>query len=118
MVNKPHPLDPLQVLASIPPTDDIVEYAMRCVQTLSPEIDTALVEATRRHLKQLFGGSSIYVGNNRRGGYEKQDRLRRDEAIRRDHRRGDHVHLLTRRYGLSRATIHRILSTPEPSRNA
>lgn len=88
-----------QTLDGVPYTDDIVEYTLSCVHALAPGIDTAPVST---HIRQVFGGQSVYV--------VQQDRKRRNEAIRRDHHAGERVPLLMRRYGLSRATILRILS--------
>ena len=87
-----------QAFDGVPYTDDIVEYTMRCVQALAPGIDTDPVSA---HIRQVFGGQRMYVVH---------DRKHRNDAIRRDHQAGERVPLLMRRYGLSRATILRILA--------
>ena len=93
------------VLAAVGYTDDVVEYTLRVVMAIAPGFSAAAREAAERHVRELFGGSQVYVP--RRAG---DGRALRNDAIRRDYRNGERIGLLARRYGLSPAQIWRIVN--------
>ncbi len=92
-------------LAQIPPTEDVVEYTLRVVFALAPQFEAAVREAAERHVREMFGGSQVYVP--RRAG---DGRASRNDAIRRDYRNGERIGLLARRYGLSETQVWRIVN--------
>ncbi|MCX8016440.1 MAG: hypothetical protein N2690_00860 [Rhodocyclaceae bacterium] len=97
-------VDVSAALASVEHTDDIVEYTLRVVMAMAPSVSAAMMAAADRHVRELFGGSQVYVP--RRAG---EGRALRNEAIRRDYRAGERIGLLARRYGLSQAQVWRIV---------
>lgn len=99
------PPDLSAVLARVEHTDDVVEYTLRVVMAIAPGFSAAVREAAERHVRELFGGSQVYVP--RRAG---DGRASRNDAIRRDYRNGERIGLLARRYGLSPAQIWRIVN--------
>lgn len=58
-------------------------------------------------VRQDWGGERHYVA--RLGESAKQIRNKRDERIREQHHRGDHITLLARRWGISERHIRRIV---------
>lgn len=98
--------DPVAALAAVPHTDDVVEYAMRCVLALAPQLNQAVIEAADRQVRDVFGRCTPYVAVR-----QGEGRSARNDAIRRDHQAGERVPLLMRRYGLSDPQIRRILRT-------
>lgn len=101
----PPPADLSAALAAVEHTDDVVEYTLRVVFALAPQFEAAVRKAAERHVRELFGGSQVYVP--RRAG---DGRATRNDAIRRDYRNGERIGLLARRYGLSTAQIWRIVN--------
>lgn len=101
----PQPPDLSAVLAMVEHTDDVVDYTLRVVMAIAPGFSAAMREAAERHVRELFGGSQVYVP--RRAG---DGRAERNDAIRRDYRSGERIGLLARRYGLSPAQIWRIVN--------
>lgn len=99
------PPDLSAALAAVEHTDDVVEYTLRVVFALAPQFESAVREAAERHVREMFGGSQVYVP--RRAG---DGRASRNDAIRRDYRNGERIGLLARRYGLSPAQIWRIVN--------
>jgi Mor family transcriptional regulator len=97
--------DPAVVLAAVPHSDDVVEYTMRCVLALAPQLNQAVLDAADRQVRDVFGRCKPYVAVR-----QGEGRSERNEAIRRDFQAGERVPLLMRRYDLSRATIMRILA--------
>lgn len=96
--------DPAVALAAVPHTDDVVEYAMRCVLALAPQLNQAVIDAAARQVRGTFGGERAYIGRK-----QGEGRSARNEQIRRDYRNGERIPLLMRRYGLGRTQLHEIL---------
>ena len=101
----PPPADLSAALAAVEHTDDVVDYTLRVVFALAPQFEAAVREAAERHVRELFGGSQVYVP--RRAG---DGRASRNDAIRRDYRNGERIGLLARRYGLSETQVWRIVN--------
>ena len=83
---------------------------LRRVLALSPEFRAALMlplAQIDREVRDHWGGDRAYIA--RRAG---EGSSARNDAIRRDHQRGERTGLLCRRYQLSRQRIHQILSEP------
>lgn len=101
----PPPPDLSAVLAAVEYTDDVVEYTLRVVIAMAPDFSAAVREAAERHVREMFGGSQVYVP--RRAG---DGRALRNDAIRSDYRSGERIGLLARRYHLSPTQIWRIVN--------
>jgi len=99
------PPDLSAALAAVEHTDDVVEYTLRVVFALEPQFEAAVREAAERHVRELFGGSQVYVPLRAGDG-----RALRNDAIRRDYRNGERIGLLARRYGLSETQVWRIVN--------
>lgn len=113
MVKKPqtpspgNSIDPTEI--EVQHTDDVVEYTLRCVLAMAPQ----LTEAIRQHIRQgvndqvrsVFGGERAYI--SRRPG---EGRFARNAQIRRDYKAGERIPLLQRRYGLSAARLWQIIN--------
>lgn len=92
-------------LAQIPPTEDVVDYTLQVVFALAPQFEAAVREAADRHVRELFGGSRVYVPRRTVDG-----RAERNDQIRRDYRAGERIGFLARRYGLSETQVWRIVN--------
>ncbi len=92
-------------LAGVKHADDVVEYTLRVVMAMAPNFSLAVRDAAERHVRDMFGGSQVYVPRRAGGG-----RAERNIAIRRDHHSGERIGLLARRYGLSAAQIWRTVN--------
>jgi Mor family transcriptional regulator len=106
----PQPLPPPTMPWDEAGDDDIVADILRRVLALAPEFSAALMQPlvqVDREVRETWGGERLWIA--RRAG---QGRSERNEAIRRDHRAGEHTGLLCRRYQLSRQRIHQILREP------
>jgi Mor family transcriptional regulator len=88
--------------------DDIVCDILRRVVALSPAFTAALAAQVDRQVREHWGGDRPYIA--RRAG---EGTSSRNAAIRRDHRNGERIGLLCRRYGLSRQRIYQILCEGE-----
>lgn len=98
------PADATEALAAVALSEDVLEYAMRCVLALAPQLSAAIVEAADRQVRGVFSGSRPYISR-----IPGEGRSARNEAIRRDHRAGERTMLLSRRYGLSERRIRQIV---------
>lgn len=103
-------LDLESSLESVEYTDDVVEYMFRCLLAMSPQFTEAVRQSTERHVREMFGGSRVYIA--RRSG---DGTAERNAAILRDYLRGERLSLLERRYGLSQRRILQIIKTAAPS---
>lgn len=117
----PKPAKPKPLMASPPPasthtpppmpwddaSDDIVSDILRRVATLTPGFTAALAAQLDRDIRAHWGRDRCYIA--RRAG---EGTSTRNAAIRRDHRNGERIGLLCRRYGLTRQRIHQILAQP------
>lgn len=97
--------DVTTALAAAEYSDDVVEYTLRVVMAMAPGISPDVRAAAERHVREMFGGSQVYVPLRAGDG-----RASRNEAIRRDYRNGERIGLLARRYHLSPAQIWRIVN--------
>ena len=88
-------------------SDDIVSDILRRVATLTPGFTAALAAQLDRDIRAHWGRDRCYIA--RRAG---EGTSTRNAAIRRDHRNGERIGLLCRRYGLTRQRIHQILAQP------
>ena len=91
-------------LASVEHTDDVLEYQMRFVLAMAPQLSEAMVQAAAAHTRAMFGGSRAYIA--RRAG---EGTNARNEALRRDYLVGERINLLARRYGVSERQVLRII---------
>jgi Mor family transcriptional regulator len=89
-------------------SDDIVSDILRRVVQLSPGFSAALALQIDRDVREMWGRDRCYIA--RRAG---EGTSSRNAAIRRDHRNGERIGLLCRRYGLSRQRIYQILCEAE-----
>lgn len=87
----------------VPHSDDVVEFTIRCAQAVA-KIDEGHAKAVDRHVRDLFGKSTVYIAQRRGEGTSA-----RNTAIRLRFASGDHVQLLARRHDLSERQIWRIL---------
>lgn len=87
--------------------DDIVADILRRVMTLAPEFSALLAARVDREVRELWGRDRCYIARRAGDGTSA-----RNDAIRRDHRNGERIGLLCRRYRLSRQRIHQILAEP------
>lgn len=97
--------DPAAALAQVPHTDDVVEYTLRCVLALAPELSAAVLEHADRQVRAVWSGDRPYIA--RRAGEGKSSR---NAAIKRDHQAGERLKLLARRYELSERRILQIVA--------
>lgn len=88
--------------------DDIVADILRRVAALTPGFSAALALQIDRDVREMWGRDRCYIA--RRAG---EGTSGRNAAIRRDHRNGERIGLLCRRYGLTRQRIHQILALPD-----
>lgn len=93
------------ILAKVHTSDDIVEYTLRCVLALAPDLSEAIRKSASQQVREMFGGERVYV--SRRPG---EGRFARNAQIRRDYKAGERIPLLERRYGLSPARIWQIIN--------
>ena len=96
-------------LAEVPHTDDVVEYTLRCVLAMAPELNEAIRSSIKKdvseQVREVFGGERAYI--SRRPG---EGRFARNAQIRRDYKAGERIPLLQRRYGLSPARLWQIIN--------
>lgn len=112
---KPPTASPLAAPVHTPPpmpwdgaSDDIVADILRRVAALTPGFTAALAAQIDREVREMWGRDRCYIA--RRAG---EGTSSRNAAIRRDHRNGERIGLLCRRYGLTRQRIHQILAQPD-----
>ena len=92
----------LNALQSVEHTDNVVEYTLRCVLALSPNLSQAVAQAAEAHVRQMFGGDEVWVSKRR-------DIASRNSNILRDYLTGERISLLSRRYGLSERHVLRVI---------
>jgi Mor family transcriptional regulator len=91
-------------LAAVEHTDDVVEFQLRCVLALAPQLSEAIAQAAAAYTRSLFGGSRAYIASRAGEGTSA-----RNAAIRRDYLLGERIGLLSRRYGVSERQVLRII---------
>lgn len=85
--------------------DDIVADILR---RLDGELADERLAAIERDVRRDWGGERPYIA--KAGESARQVQSARDERIRQEHRRGERVELLARRYGISSRRIRKILA--------
>ena len=88
----------------VPDENDIVADMLAVVLELWPELPADKLQQAERQIRERWGGDRPYIAIRQGDG-----RSARNEAIRRDHRNGERIPLLMRRYDLSRSRINEIL---------
>lgn len=106
----PAPTSPHHIpLDQVAHTDDVVDYTLRCVLAMAPQLTEAIRQSIRtnvnKQVRDIFGGERAYI--SRRTG---EGRFARNAQIRRDYKAGEHIPLLQRRYGLSKPRIWEIIN--------
>lgn len=93
-------------LANVQHTDDVVEYAIRCVLAMAPAMTAALQRqiqaAASSKVREVFGGERCYINH--------RERQIRDDQIRRDYQAGERIPLLERRYRLKKSRLLEIIN--------
>ena len=116
---KPKPPAPSAPAHAQPPMpwdgadDDIVADILRRVAALTPGFSAALALQVDRDVRAMWGRDRCYIA--RRAG---EGTSQRNAAIRRDHRNGERIGLLCRRYQLTRQRIHQILAQADEAEPA
>lgn len=100
-----------EVLASIPLTEDVIEYTIACTLALAPpevppDLRQNIALKTSQQVRRVFGGDRVYISIRAGEGHSS-----RNQAIKRDYLAGEHIHLLERRYGLKRTRIWEIIKS-------
>ena len=93
-------------LADVPISDDIVEYTLRCVLAMAPQLSEAIHKNVSGQVREVFGGERIYI--SRRPG---EGRFARNAKIWRDYKAGERIPFLERRYGLSKTRLWEIINS-------
>lgn len=88
------------LLSQVEFCDDPVEYTLRCVLALAPQLSEAVARAAEEHVRNVFGESP----ESRRRAI-----AHRNAAILRDYLAGERISLLSRRYGLTERRILQII---------
>lgn len=88
------------LLAQVEFSDDPVEYTLRCVLALAPQLSEAVARSAEEHVRNVFGETM-----------ESRKRViaQRNRAIVRDYLAGERISLLSRRYGLTERRILQII---------
>lgn len=87
--------------------DDLVTDILDRIATKVGIVPKAVQRQLEKEIRNDWGGETHYVakhGESARGELEQ-----RDASIRNDHRRGERVELLSRRYGLTTRRINQII---------
>ena len=95
---------PVTALQQVAVTDDVVQYTLACVLAMAPQLNEAILLHASARVREVFGGDRVYI--SRRAG---EGTSARNAQIKRDYLAGEHIPLLERRYGLSRARIWQII---------
>lgn len=99
----------VSLLDSVKHTDDVVEYTLRCVLAMAPQLSESIRQSIATDVSQqvrgVFGGERAYI--SRRPG---EGRYARNAQIRRDYKAGERIPLLQRRYDLSPARLWQIIN--------
>ena len=98
------PIIKQDALASVEHTDDVVEFTLRCVLAMAPQLNEAVAQLADRHVREMFGGSRPYIA--RRAGVGTDAR---NDRIRREYLMGERISLLARRHGVSERQIMRVI---------
>ena len=88
--------------------NDIVEAILRTCLEMAPGFSAAVAAAVDQRIRAEWGSENVYVPQFVGGAVARQ--TERNQAIKRDHQRGEHVELLARRYQLTTKRIRQILA--------
>ena len=91
----------------IPDENDIVADMLAVVKELWPELPPEKLQLAERQIRDRWGGDRPYIAH-RAGGQST-----RNQAITRDHRAGERIPLLARRYQLTPRRIRQILGADQ-----
>lgn len=99
------------LLADVPNSDDVVEYTLRCVLAMAPQLSEAIRQSIQRaasaKVREMFGGDRVYI--SRRAG---EGTSQRNAQIKADYwQRGERIPLLERRYGLKKTQLWEIIKS-------
>ena len=94
----------MEVIAFEPSDNDIIDDILARVIAMAPSFSAALADQVSREAREQWGGDRPYIAKKAGDGHSS-----RNDSIRRDYLLGAHMHLLERRYALSRARIWQIL---------
>jgi Mor family transcriptional regulator len=89
-----------------PDENDIVADMLRVILSMAPAFSAELAARAEAQMRDRWGGDNVYI--SRRSG---EGRSARNQAILRDHRNGERVPLLSRRYSLTERRILQILKS-------
>jgi Mor family transcriptional regulator len=85
--------------------DPLTEFRHAVLRKIPPEIDRATLAEVLAEVeiavRTLYGGDRYYI---------QSGRALRDAAIRREHRAGERVPYLARKYGLSKRRVEQIIA--------
>jgi Mor family transcriptional regulator len=90
----------------LPDANDIVADMLAVVHEIWPELGPEKLAAAERQIRERWGGDRPYIAI--RAGLGRSER---NDAILRDHRAGERIPLLMRRYSLSRGRIYEIINS-------
>lgn len=94
-------------LAGTEAADDIVTDLLQRVLARIPDLPANDVLAVEQEIRRDWGGDRPYIAKSGEAG--RIERTRREDAIRAEHRRGERVGYLSRKWGLSIRHIQRIV---------
>jgi hypothetical protein len=89
-----------------PEPNDIIGDVLRIVLGLAPELSAAVARQADAQARATWGGDRPYVATHAADSFSSRNR-----AIVRDYLAGERIAYLERKYGLSRAHIHRIIKS-------
>jgi Mor family transcriptional regulator len=86
-------------------SDPLTEFRHAVLQSIPPHIDRDVLAEVLAEVeiavRTMYGGDRYYI---------QSGRALRDAAIRREHRAGERVPYLARKYGMTRQRVHQILT--------
>lgn len=89
-----------------PSDNDIIDDILSRVIAMAPGFSATLARQISHDAREQWGGDRTYIARN-----SGQGRSERNDAIKRDYLKGEHIHLLQRRYQLSRARLWQIIKS-------
>lgn len=96
--------DAQERLNAVPVTDDVVAYMLGCWLAVAPRTSVAVVKAVEQQVRHTFGGEEVWIAKGM-----AQQRLQRDEQIKRDYLAGERLETLERRYELTKRRLFQIV---------
>lgn len=86
---------------------DIITDILTRVAAVIPPKKAAALQEIEADVRRDWGGDRPYIAQI--GEDARQEMSQRNEAIKRDHQRGERPTYLARKYGISRRRVHEIL---------